>query len=247
MKPNVDVISSISQGLKSTAFCASVLVEQIRILLFSDGTDVRQELFRRLSRVSLETNIRKENILPEEWRTIFSAAKKEFRCVILLFHFTGGLAGISTEDVFKCQNHFSTTLHHLRMCLGLSGGVRALDLNAATEEVERLKLVAKFGVKLVEVVQTVPGFIDGAETHITWLRKKYQIPLNSEIPIQVPKKLHDEWIYLGDRSYGQAFRDCIRLLMYGGIVGQIGDLDIMAGRGFFDNDLAPLRRSLGFI
>jgi hypothetical protein len=100
--------------------------------------------------------------------------------------------------------------------------------------------------QFVQAASSVPGFSISNGTHIAFLRNKYPFPPNSEVPHAIPQHLHQEWIYLGERSYGSSFRDVVRLLIFARLVEHIGKSDILDGRGFFDNDLAVLRNALGF-
>jgi len=81
---------------------------------------------------------------------------------------------------------------------------------------------------------------------LLFLEKKYPFPEQSEVPDAIPKRLHSEWVYSLDRSWGRAFRAVLLLLIYVGIDNQVEEYDIMAGKGFFDNKFHELRREFGF-
>ncbi len=87
-------------------------------------------------------------------------------------------------------------------------------------------------------------------TVLKFLESLFPFPDNDEVPTAIPARLHPEWVYSLDRSWGRAFRGVLLLLIYDGRVNQVSNNDILAGEGFFagawESPLHRWRISNGF-
>ncbi|ARF09977.1 hypothetical protein Indivirus_6_43 [Indivirus ILV1] len=83
-------------------------------------------------------------------------------------------------------------------------------------------------------------------TVLDFLESRFPSLPGSEIPDGIPKRLHAEWVYSLNRSWGRGYRAVLLLLIYNGNTHLVRDGDIMAGRGFFSHELRQWRVDAGF-